>query len=50
MAVVNPDPKDGESKDGRWTYDVFFVAIDVDGNPVQPSRAKGVNPFPSQQR
>lgn len=24
-AVVNPDPQDGESKDGRVTYDVFFV-------------------------
>jgi len=23
-AAVNPDPFDGESKDGRWTYDVFF--------------------------
>jgi len=28
-AAVNPDPQDGESKDGRWTYDVFFVI----GNP-----------------
>jgi hypothetical protein len=24
-AAVNPDPKDGESKDGRVAYDVFFV-------------------------
>jgi hypothetical protein len=24
-AAVNPDSKDGESKDGRVTYDVFFV-------------------------
>jgi hypothetical protein len=23
--VLNPDPLDGESKDGRYTYDVFFV-------------------------
>jgi hypothetical protein len=23
--VLNPDAKDGESKDGRYTYDVFFV-------------------------
>ena len=23
-AAVNPDPRDGESTDGRWTYDVFF--------------------------
>lgn len=26
-AAVNPDPRDGESKDGRWTYDVFFATI-----------------------
>jgi hypothetical protein len=25
-AAVNPDPGDGESKDGRWTYDVFLQA------------------------
>jgi hypothetical protein len=35
-AAVNPDPEDGESKDGRWTYDVFFTARDEKGNPVQP--------------
>ena len=23
-AAINPDPQDGESRDGRWTYDVFF--------------------------
>jgi hypothetical protein len=23
-AALNPNPLDGESKDGRWTYDVFF--------------------------
>jgi|SRR5271166_788143 len=23
--AVNPDPQDGESRDGRWAYDVFFV-------------------------
>jgi hypothetical protein len=23
--AVNPDPQDGESKDGRWDYDVFFA-------------------------
>lgn len=22
--ILNPDPLDGESKDGRYTYDVFF--------------------------
>jgi hypothetical protein len=29
-AAVNPDEQDGESKDGRWAYDVFLV-IDTDG-------------------
>jgi hypothetical protein len=24
-AAVNPDPLDGTSRDGRWTYDVFFM-------------------------
>jgi hypothetical protein len=24
-AAVNPDPRDGESKDGRWMFDVFFM-------------------------
>jgi hypothetical protein len=24
-AAVNPSPADGQSKDGRWTYDVFFM-------------------------
>ncbi len=24
-AALNPDPQDGRSADGRWTYDVFFV-------------------------
>ena len=26
QAALNPDPLDGESKDGRWTYDVSFTA------------------------
>jgi hypothetical protein len=26
QAALNPDPKDGESKDGRVIYDVFLVA------------------------
>lgn len=24
-AVLNPNPLDGTSRDGRWTYDIFFV-------------------------
>jgi hypothetical protein len=31
-AAVNPDPQDGESKDGRWTYDVFLVDLGTDIN------------------
>ena len=26
-AALNPDPRDGTSKDGRWTYDVFFELV-----------------------
>jgi hypothetical protein len=26
-AAVNPDQQDGESKDGRWAYDVFFMVL-----------------------
>jgi hypothetical protein len=32
-AAVNPDPTDGESKDGRWTYDVFLMT--GGGSPPQ---------------
>jgi len=37
--VLNPDPLDGESKDGRWTYDVFFV---VGGGRQQAALARPV--------
>jgi len=47
-AAVDPDPRDSESKDGRWTYDVFFMTIDGGGNEVQPPLKKGINPFPPQ--
>ena len=39
QAALNPDPKDGESKDGRVSYDVFFVLaksrgkVDTDDKP-----------------
>jgi len=32
QAPVNPDPRDGTSKDGRVTYDVFFVVEIPDAN------------------
>lgn len=35
-AALNPDPKDGESKDGRLIYDVFFATIDGHGHSVRP--------------
>jgi hypothetical protein len=38
QAALNPDPKDGESKDGRVAYDVFFAIVKAGGH--------GVNPFP----
>ena len=31
QAALNPDPKDGRSKDGRITYDVFFRTLDRHG-------------------
>jgi len=34
QAALNPNPQDGEYKDGRWTYDVFFV-IDEHGRRVR---------------
>jgi len=37
-AAVNPDLRDGSSKDGRWDYDVFFVYFDSDGNWLPPGR------------
>jgi hypothetical protein len=27
-AALNPDPLDGRSKDGRWTYDIFFATAE----------------------
>jgi len=40
--AVNPDPQDGESRDGRWDYDVFFTAIDQQGNTTHPSVDRGI--------
>jgi len=39
-AVINPDPQDGESKDGRWAYDVFFVAVPEISNNAQLKEGK----------
>jgi hypothetical protein len=36
-AALNPDPRDGESKDGRLTYDVFFMTAGPHNQSVRPS-------------
>ena len=38
QAALNPDPKDGESKDGRVTYDVFFV-VAHDGSAASTAQS-----------
>jgi len=38
QAALNPDPADGTSKDGRVTYDVFFVTV-KGGHPVRVAGA-----------
>jgi hypothetical protein len=40
--VLNPDAADGESRDGRYTYDVFFVAAQA-----APVKAQPTGPRPS---
>ncbi len=47
QAAVNPDPRDGESKDGRWTFDVFLMTEGTDKDPLPPP-VEGINPFPPQ--
>jgi len=45
--VLNPDALDGESKDGRFTYDVFFVSGNSAGRALSPdsvSSALSVSP------
>jgi hypothetical protein len=37
QAALNPDPRDGASKDGRITYDVFFVTAGKNGQSIRPS-------------
>jgi hypothetical protein len=39
--VLNPDPADGESKDGRYTYDVFFVEAGTKEAKNQPTTRNG---------
>jgi hypothetical protein len=38
-AALNPNPLDGTSKDGRWTYDVFFDVAQSGDAPAAQSRA-----------
>jgi len=35
-SAINPDPKDGESKDGRWDYDVFFTEVSPSSGLLPP--------------
>jgi hypothetical protein len=35
QSALNPDPEDGESRDGRWTYDVFLVTLDQNGGSAK---------------
>ena len=44
QSVLNPDPLDGESKDGRITYDVFFKTARGDSYE-EPRLNEGLNPF-----
>jgi hypothetical protein len=37
QAALNPNPQDGESKDGRLTYDVSFMTVPAHGHSVQAS-------------
>jgi hypothetical protein len=55
-SIINPDPGDGESKDGRITYDVFFTALkessnllpsDVDVAALEQGGQDGTAPPPS---
>lgn len=36
QSQLNPDPKDGTSKDGRLTYDVFFVPSHIYPSSIRP--------------
>jgi hypothetical protein len=40
--VLNPDPADGTSKDGRYTYDVFFQAFQAHEVGKNPNAGKMV--------
>jgi hypothetical protein len=39
--ILNPDALDGESKDGRFTYDVFFVEAQPPAAKTQPTIKTG---------
>lgn len=42
-AIVNPDPKDGQSKDGRFAYDVFLI----EGSATKSGNLRGSGACPS---
>jgi hypothetical protein len=39
-APLNPDLNDGESNDGRMTYDVFFTEVDEQGHIFRPGLSR----------
>lgn len=45
QSALNPNPQDGESKDGRFIYDVFFMAVQGRA-PAQSRRNKGTYVVP----
>lgn len=41
QAALNPNPRDGESKDGRVTYDVFSREEGRPGRKLSSARSRG---------
>jgi hypothetical protein len=48
QSALNPDPQDGKSKDGRVTYDVYFMRLNEGGQTARPLPVPGLGPSPAQ--
>jgi hypothetical protein len=46
QSTLNPDTQDGESKDGRFVYDVFFMT-DINSRNARSSHLEPQNHFPN---
>jgi hypothetical protein len=46
QSILNPDPQDAESKDGRFIYDVFFMT-EISSRGNRSSHSKSQNHFPN---